>query len=50
MDGMMLLGELENRFGVENSNVDWQVYESPTLSNVADYLLELSSSDYETLE
>jgi acyl carrier protein len=43
LEGMELLVELEKRFGIEIKNVDWWVYETPTLSTLAQYVLELST-------
>lgn len=42
MEGMELLVELEKEFGVEIKDVESWVYDSPTLANVADRLIELS--------
>ncbi len=43
MEGMELLVELEQAFDVRIKDVDWWVYESPTLTNVAQYLIELTA-------
>jgi acyl carrier protein len=45
MEGMELLVELEKRFGVQIKNVDWWVYETPTLTSLSLYLIDLSSSN-----
>jgi acyl carrier protein len=42
MEGMELLVELEKEFGVRIKDVDWWVYDSPTLGNVAEYLIDLT--------
>jgi acyl carrier protein len=44
MEGMELLVELEKEFGVKIKDVEWWVYDSPTLGNVAEYLIELTLS------
>ncbi len=43
IEGMELLLRLETTFGVRIKDVEWWVNESPTLSNVADYLIKLSN-------
>ncbi|MEX2187820.1 MAG: acyl carrier protein [Pirellulales bacterium] len=48
MEGMELLVELEKEFGVRIKDVDWWVYDSPTLANVAEYLIELSGQERST--
>ncbi len=45
MEGMELLVELEKEFGVRIKDVDWWVYDSPTLANVADYLIDLTNRE-----
>lgn len=45
MEGMELLVELEKEFGVRIKDVDWWVYDSPTLANVAEYLIDLTNRD-----
>jgi len=42
IDGMEFLLELENEFGVRIKDVEWWVAESPTLTNVAEMLIQLS--------
>jgi acyl carrier protein len=42
IDGMELLVDLERAFGVRIKDVDWWIYDSPTLANVADYLIDLT--------
>jgi acyl carrier protein len=42
IDGMEFLLELEREFGVRIKDVEWWVNESPTLTNVAEMLIELS--------
>ena len=42
MEGMELLVELEKEFDVKIKNVEWWVYDSPTLGNVAEALIELT--------
>jgi acyl carrier protein len=43
MEGMELPLELEKEFGVQIKDVDWWTYESPTLANLADYLMKLTA-------
>lgn len=45
MEGMELLVELERAFGVQIKDVESWVYDSPTLANVADRLIELSEKN-----
>ncbi len=45
MEGMELLVELEKEFGVRIKDVDWWVYDSPTLANVAEYLIDLTERE-----
>lgn len=42
LDGIEFLCEVEKQFGLHIKDLDWWVYETPTLSAVALYLIELS--------
>jgi acyl carrier protein len=42
LDGIEFLCEVEKQFGLHIKDLDWWVYETPTLSAVAGYLIELS--------
>jgi acyl carrier protein len=42
LDGIEFLCEVEKRFGLHIKDLDWWVYETPTLTAVAVYLIELS--------
>ena len=42
LDGIEFLCEVEKQFGLRIKDLDWWVYETPTLSAVAVYLIELS--------
>jgi len=42
LEGIEFLCEVEKLFGVQIKDLDWWVYEAPTLSNVAQYLIDLS--------
>ncbi len=42
MEGMELLVALEREFDVKIKDVEWWVYDSPTLGNVAAVLIELT--------
>ncbi len=44
LDGMELLADLEKRFGVEFKNLEAWTDDSPTLSSVAQYLVDNSKS------
>ncbi|MBI3839269.1 MAG: acyl carrier protein [Planctomycetia bacterium] len=42
LEGIEFLCEVEKQFGLHITDLDWWVYETPTLANVAQYLIELS--------
>ena len=44
LEGIEFLCEIEKQFGVHITDLDWWVYETPTLANVAQYLIELSKN------
>jgi acyl carrier protein len=42
LEGIEFLCEVEKQFGLDIKNLEWWVYETPTLSAVAQYLIELT--------
>ncbi len=42
LEGIEFLCEVEQQFGLEIKDLEWWVYETPTLSAVARYLIELT--------
>jgi acyl carrier protein len=43
LEGIEFLCELEKQFGLEIKDLDWWVYETPTLAAVAQHLINLSN-------
>lgn len=46
LEGIEFLCEIERQFNLRIKDLDWWVYETPTLSAVADYLVELSKKQH----
>jgi acyl carrier protein len=46
LEGIEFLCEVEKQFGLHITDLDWWVYETPTLANVAQYLIELSKKQH----
>jgi len=46
LEGIEFLCELEKLFGLHIKDLDWWVYETPTLSAVAQYLIDLSKQQH----
>ncbi|HEX3724647.1 MAG TPA: acyl carrier protein [Pirellulales bacterium] len=46
LEGIEFLCEVEKQFGLHIKDLDWWVYETPTLSAVAQYLIELSKQQH----
>lgn len=46
LEGIEFLCELEKQFGIQIKDLDWWVYETPTLSAVADYLVALCKEQH----
>ncbi len=42
LEGIEFLCEIEKQFGLRIKDLDWWVYETPTLAAVAHYLVELA--------
>ncbi len=42
LEGIEFLCEVEKQFGLAIKDLDWWVYETPTLASVAQYLINLS--------
>lgn len=42
LEGIEFLCEVEKQFGLEVKDLDWWVYETPTLSTVAQHLIDLT--------
>jgi|GEM_PF-2396983 len=42
LEGIEFLCEVEKRFGIDIKDLEWWVYETPTLSAVAQYVIDLS--------
>jgi acyl carrier protein len=43
LEGLEFLCELEKQFGLEIKDLDWWVYETPTLAAVAQHLIDLTN-------
>ncbi len=43
LEGIEFLCEVEKKFGVQIKDLDWWVYETPTLAAVAQHLIDLSN-------
>lgn len=43
LEGIEFLCEVEKTFSLDIKNLEWWVYETPTLSAVAQYLIELTN-------
>jgi acyl carrier protein len=43
LEGIEFLCEIEKCFGLDIKDLEWWVYETPTLSAVAQYLIELTA-------
>lgn len=43
LEGIEFLCEIEKQFGLQIKDLDWWVYETPTLAAVAQYLIDLSN-------
>jgi acyl carrier protein len=48
LEGIEFLCEVERYFDVQISDLEWWVYETPTLGAVAQYLVELSKKQHAT--
>jgi acyl carrier protein len=46
LEGIEFLCEVEKQFGLHITDLEWWVYETPTLGNVAEYLIELSKKQH----
>lgn len=46
LEGIEFLCEVEKLFAIHIADVDWWVYEAPTLANVAQYVIELSKKQH----
>ena len=46
LEGIEFLCEVEKQFGLHIKDLDWWVYETPTLAGVAHYLIELSKQQH----
>jgi acyl carrier protein len=46
LEGIEFLCEVEKLFGLHITDLDWWVYETPTLANVAQYVIELSKKQH----
>ena len=46
LEGIEFLCEVEKQFGVHIKDLDWWVYETPTLAAVAEYLIALSKQQH----
>ncbi len=44
LEGIEFLCEVERRFGLEIKDLDWWVYETPTLAAVAQHLVDLANA------
>jgi acyl carrier protein len=42
LEGIEFLCEIEKQFGLHIKDLDWWVYETPTLAGVAHYLIDLA--------
>lgn len=43
LDGVEFLCEVEKEFGIEVKDLEWWVYETPTLAAVAQHLIDLTN-------
>lgn len=43
LEGIEFICEIEKQFGIAIKDLDWWVYETPTLSAVAQHLIDLSN-------
>ncbi len=50
LEGIEFLCEVEKQFNVHIKDLDWWVYETPTLGAVAHYLIDLSKKQHAHLE
>ncbi len=48
LEGIEFLCEVEREFGVHIKDLDWWVYETPTLAAVTQYLIDLSKERHLT--
>ncbi len=48
LDGIEFLCEVEKRFDVRIKDLEWWVYETPTLNSVAQYVVDLSRQQHAT--
>jgi acyl carrier protein len=48
LEGIEFLCEVEKQFGLHIKDLDWWVYETPTLGAVANYLIELTGKQHAT--
>jgi acyl carrier protein len=48
LDGIEFLCEVEKQFGVQIKDLDWWVYETPTLLGVAQFVIELTKQQHAT--
>ncbi len=48
LEGLEFLCEVEKQFGLHITDLDWWVYETPTLAAVAQFLIELSKKQHAT--
>ena len=46
LEGIEFLCEVEKQFGLHIKDLDWWVYETPTLANVTQYVIELSKKQH----
>ena len=46
LEGIEFLCEIEKQFDLRIKDLDWWVYETPTLTDVARYLIELSKKQH----
>lgn len=46
LEGIEFLCEIERQFNLRIKDLDWWVYETPTLTAVAEYLVELSKKQH----
>lgn len=46
LEGIEFLCEVEKEFGVRIDDLEWWVYETPTVSSVAQYLIDLSKKQH----
>lgn len=48
LEGIEFLCEVEKQFGLHITDLDWWVYETPTLSAVAQHLIDLANAQRQT--